>query len=204
MSARILRVIAAFALPLALAACAGSRTKPAVPTDAELLARQAARERILGERPDWSLRGRLGVADGRDSGSGSLEWEQRGAAYRFSVHAPLTGKTWTLSGDAGRARLEGLREQALEAADAATLLERELGWHVPVAQLTYWVRGLRAAPEARIAFRDDGLPAEIDEDGWKVQYLDYDARREPPLPSKVFATRGDYKVRLAIRDWDRP
>lgn len=202
---RALRLLAALALPLALAACVGPRAKPSTrPVDAEQLARQAAREQALGAEADWSLRGRLGVSDGRDSGSGSLEWTQRGDAFRFSVHAPVTGKTWTLSGDAGHATLQGLREQPVEAGDAQSLLERELGWHVPVAELTRWARGMRAAPDARIAFRADGLPAEIDEAGWKVEYLDYDTTRDPPLPSKVFAARGEYKVRLAIREWNSP
>ncbi|MFC4822425.1 lipoprotein insertase outer membrane protein LolB [Dokdonella ginsengisoli] len=197
-----LAVLAAASL---LAACVGPRVKPPiVPADAALLDQQAAREQALGARADWSLRGRLGVSDGRDSGSGSLEWSQRGDAFRFSVHAPVTGKTWTLSGDAGHTTLQGLREQPVEAGDAQSLLQRELGWHVPVAELTHWVRGLRASPDARIAFRADGLPAEIDEGGWKVQYLDYDTSRDPALPTRVFAAQGEYKVRLAIREWNPP
>ncbi|GAA0722577.1 lipoprotein insertase outer membrane protein LolB [Dokdonella soli] len=193
-------LVALATIALLLAACAGPRVKPQ-PPDAEALARQAARESALAKHAAWTLHGRLGVSDARDSGSGSLEWTQDGAAFRFSVHAPVTGKTWMLSGDAGHAVLEGLREQPVEGADAAGLLDRELGWHVPVTQLASWVRGLRAPGEARIEFRTDGLPAEIDQDGWKVQYLDYDERRDPPLPSKVFASKGDTRVRLAIRDW---
>lgn len=203
MSGAALRFVALLAAGLLLAACAGPRPRPETrPADAQALARQAMREAVLAARPDWNLEARLGVSDGRDSGSGSLEWSQRGDAYRFSVHAPVTGKTWVLSGDAGHARLEGVHEQALDAADAQALLERELGWHVPVAELVHWVRGARAAPAATVTFRGDGLPAEIDEAGWKVQYLDYDTTVDPPLPTKVFASRAAYRVRLAIRRWN--
>lgn len=205
MSGRLCFRVAALAAAALIAACAGPRVKPpTVPADAALLERQAVRERTLGAQTEWNLRGRLGVSDGRDSGSGSLEWSQRADAFRFSVHAPVTGKTWTLSGDANHATLQGLREQPIEAGDAQDLLQRELGWHVPVDELTHWVRGSRATPAARIAFRADGLPAEIDEGGWNVQYLDYDTSRDPPLPTKVFAARGEYRVRLAIREWNPP
>lgn len=186
---------------LVLGACAGPRVRPPPPADAAALARQAAREAALAERMHWTLHGRLGVADARDSGSGSLEWSQQGSRFRFSVHAPVTGKTWVLSGGGGHAVLEGLREHAVEGDDAAALLERELGWKVPLGELLYWARGLRAPGEARIEFRDDGLPAQIEQDGWQVRYLDYDTDRDPPLPNKVYASRGDYRVRLAIRDW---
>lgn len=205
MNVRFLRTLAVSVLALALGACVGPRLRPSTqPADAAQLARQSAREELLASRPDWSLRGRLGVSDGRDSGSGSLEWTQRGDVFRFTVHAPVTGKTWTLSGDTGHARLEGLRDQPIDADDAQYLLARELGWNVPVAYLTQWVRGLRASPEARVMFRDDGLPGEIDEAGWKVEYLDYDSAQDPPLPTRVFASRGDYRVRLAVRAWDSP
>ncbi|MGN6518818.1 MAG: lipoprotein insertase outer membrane protein LolB [Dokdonella sp.] len=200
MSGPILRRFALLCGLLVLAACAGQRTR-LPPVDETSLARQGARETAMGPRMDWTLRGRLAVADAHDNGSGSLEWTQQGGQFRFSVHAPVTGKTWVLRGDRGHVLLEGLRAQAVEGDDAALLLERELGWRVPLADLLYWVRGLRAPGDARIEFRDDGLPAQIEQDGWKVRYLDYDTTRDPPLPSKVFASRGDYQVRLAIRDW---
>jgi outer membrane lipoprotein LolB len=193
-------VAALGACMLALGACATPRVRP-VAADAALLAAQAAREQALAAHATWTLRGRLGVSDARDSGSGSLEWIQAGARFRFSVHAPVTGKTWVLAGDAQHAVLEGLRERPVEGGDAASLLERELGWRVPVAELADWARGLRAAGAARITFRADGLPAAIEQDGWTVEYLDWDESRDPPLPSKVFASKGDYKVRLAIREW---
>ncbi|MEO6689206.1 MAG: lipoprotein insertase outer membrane protein LolB [Dokdonella sp.] len=188
------------ALVVLLTACAGQHVKQSLP-DAGGLAHQIVREQTLAAQTAWTLRGRLGVSDGHDGGSGSLEWSQRDHQFRFSVHAPVTGKTWTLSGGPGHVVLEGLREDAIAGEDASTLLERELGWRVPVTELVSWARGARAPGEARIEFRADGLPAQIDQAGWKVQFLDYDERRSPPLPSKVFASKGSYKVRLSIREW---
>ena len=97
--------------------------------------------------------------------------------------------------------LEGLRDQPVEGTDAGALLDRELGWHLPVAQLTDWVRAARAHGDAKIEFRSDGLPAVIEQDGWKVEYPDYDETHQPPLPRKIFASRGDYRVRLAVSQW---
>ena len=77
----------------------------------------------------------------------------------------------------------------------------QLGWHVPVAQLTDWVRAARAKGDAEIEFRSDGLPAVIQQDGWTIEYPDYDETHQPPLPRKVFASRGDYRVRLSVSEW---
>jgi outer membrane lipoprotein LolB len=172
-----------------------------VKPDDALLARQGERERALAGQPNWQLSGRLGVSNAKDAGSGSLQWKQDGDAFRFSVHAPVTGKTWVLSGTSHHVVLEGLRDQPVEGDDAATLLDRELGWYVPVAQLSEWVRGARAKGEAQIEFRSDGLPAVILQDGWKIEYPDYDASHQPPLPRKVFASHGDSRVRLSVSEW---
>ena len=183
-----------------LAGCVAAPTRPVIATS-DMLAAQAGRERALAAHTRWSLEGRLGVSDGHDSGSGSLQWEQDGAAFRFTVHAPVTGKTWVLSGDAHGARLQGLRDEPIEGEDAASLLRREVGWQVPFAQLVDWARAARAPGEAQVQFDAQGLPAQIEQDGWTVKYSDYDMAQAPPLPRRVFASRGELRVRLAIRDW---
>ncbi|MCK9539375.1 lipoprotein insertase outer membrane protein LolB [Dokdonella sp.] len=199
-----LRAIAAGLAALLLAACAGPRVKPVLPT-ASLLAAQDAREAALRSKDaSWQLEARLAVSDGRESGSGSLAWRQSGATFRFTVHAPVTGKTWVLAGDASHARLEGLPGGTVEGPDAAWLLERELGWHVPLAELSDWVRGMRAPGPAAITFRADGLPATIDQGGWHIEYRDYAQGHAPALPRRVYASRDSYSVRLAIRAWDMP
>lgn len=185
---------------LALAACAPKLLRP----DAAGLDAQDRREALLAPMSDWQLVGRLGVSDGNESGSGSLTWSQHADAYRFELHAPVTGKTWLLTGDANRAELQGLREATVEGDDAASLLQHELGWRVPVAELAWWARGMRAPGQAELSLRPDGLPARIVQAGWQVDYRDYDETQQPPLPRKVFAESGKYKVRLAIQRWQKP
>lgn len=186
-------------LVLLVSGCVSTGIRP----DPGRLAAQADREAALSHSRDWSLTARLGVSNGRDSGSGTLNWTQQGAAYRFRVHAPVTGKTWELQGDDHHAELTGLRAEAVHGAGAEALLRQELGWRVPVAELVAWVRALRSSPAASISFREDGLPQEIREAGWVVRYLDYD-QADPPMPRKLFAEQGDYRVRLAIQRWQRP
>ncbi len=208
MTRRTLTSLRAARAPLLLAlaiclltACAAQRLRP----DAALLDGQQQRERSLGMQTSWSLEGRLAVAGPGDGGSGALTWSVRGDEYRFEVQAPVTGKTWILSGDSRQARIDGLAATALHDDDAARLVERELGWKLPVAQFGAWVRGVRAADSvADLEFRSDGLPSVLVQDGWRVEYVDYFNDRDPPLPRRVFASHGDYKVRLAVQRWRMP
>lgn len=182
---------------LVLAACAAPRMRP----DADRMQALEQRERIVLASPDWSLQGRMAISGPEDSGSGSLAWNQQGSAFSLALSAPVSGKTWTLSGESGHAELTGLREQAVIGSSASELLARELGWKVPVAQLGYWVRGIRAPGRAQVIFREDGLPAEIRQDGWLIEFRDYEASGDPILPRKIFAENGDYRVRLVVRRW---
>ena len=194
------RVAALFVLPILLASCAASRLRP----DSRLLEMQEQREGLLQTMQAWSLRGRLAISGPNGSGSGSLDWQQDGREFRFAVSAPVTGKTWTLSGDERHAQLTGLHAQPVEADDAASLLMQELGWRVPVVELSSWVLGLRAPGPSDISFREDGLPLEILQNGWKVEYRDYDKTQEPPLPRRIFASQEEFRVRLAIQHWQTP
>lgn len=191
------RALGFVAICLFLSSCAAPRMR----ADKTRMQGLELRERNVLAKPDWSLQGRMAISGPEDSGSGSLVWTQGGTAYRFALSAPVSGKTWTLSGDTGRAELTGLHEQAVVGTSASELLVRELGWQVPVTQLSYWVRGIRAPGHAEVVFREDGLPAEFRQDGWLIEFRDYEPSGDPILPRKIFAERGDYRVRLVVRVW---
>ena len=189
-------------LPLLLTACV-----PAVRMkgDASLLAAQQARERVLAPVDRWVLQGRLGVSNGSDGGSGSFSWSQDGDHYEFVLRAPVTGKSFRLSGDGHGALMEGLDGGPIRGRDAESLMHRALGWDVPLRDLRAWVLGLRAdSGPAELTFGEDRLPATLLQDGWSVDYREWDTSRQPPLPKKLYAAKPPYKVKLVIESWQLP
>lgn len=198
--ARHARLAAACLFVALLAACAPLRVKPTAPTLAALAA-QDAREAVLADKSRWTLEARIAVS-GENGGSGDLVWRQDGAAYSFSVRG-ANGRTLRLSGDAGRAVLEGVDAQPEVGSDPQTLLRKRLGTEVPFAALRRWALGLRVAGEpAQMQFDAQDLPAQLEQNGWTVEYLDWFSDRAPALPKKVFATRGKDKVKLVIQSWN--
>lgn len=186
---------------LALAACAPVPVRhPGTPAQ---LAAQAAREQVLGAQPDWGLEGRFAASDGQHGGSGSLAWQQDGQHYVFTLRAPITGKSVQLAGGPDGAVLTGAGKTPVGGSDARDVLKEEFGWDVPVSNLAWWVRGLRAPGRpAILTFGADGLPATLDQAGWHIEYRDWYAERNPPLPRKVYASREPYTVRVLVESWD--
>ena len=173
--------------------------------DASLLAAQRAREQALASVDRWVLQGRLGVSNGSDGGSGNFSWSQDGEHYEFVLRAPVTGKSFRLSGDNHGALIEGLDGGPIHGRDAESLMHRALGWDVPLRDLRAWVLGLRAdGGPAELTFGTDRLPASLLQDGWSVDYREWDASHQPPLPKKLYAAKPPYKVKLVIESWQLP
>jgi outer membrane lipoprotein LolB len=194
-----LRVFAVL-LPLCLAACVPAAVR--VKGNAETQAAQQQREQALAHVDHWVMQGRLGVSDGKDGGSGSFSWTQAGDHYEFVLRAPITGKSFRLSGGPGDASLEGLDGGSLHGPDAESLMRKALGWEVPLRELRAWVLGLRAdGGPAEVSFGDNKLPSLLQQDGWAVDYRAWDTSRQPALPTKVYAEKPPYKVKLSIESW---
>jgi outer membrane lipoprotein LolB len=186
---------------LTLAACVPQAVR--VKGDASLLNAQLAREQALAHADHWSLQGRLGISNGKDGGSGSFSWRQDGERYEFTLRGPaISGMNFRLSGGPDGALLEGIEGGPLRGPDAEALMRKALGWEVPLRDLRAWVLGVRAdSGPAELSFGENRLPSLLQQDGWTVDYRDWDETRQPPLPTRVFAARPPYKVKLSIESW---
>lgn len=157
--------------------------------------------------PDWSMTGRVALSNGKDGGSGRLEWVQAGGRLHVGLTAPVTRQGWALEVDAGGATLEGVPGGPLRGGDAAALLRERTGWDIPVAGLGCWVRGAwanaAAFGEARVAYGVDGQVQRIEQGGWAIDYTHW--ARDPAsgvdLPGRISAVRGQDRVRLVVDRW---
>lgn len=188
---------------LALLATACTTTAPRQGSDALLLAVQSAREAALADQPDWTMAGRLSVSANGDGGSGRIEWRQRGQDFDIRLSAPVTRKSWRLQWQGGVATIEGLEGGTRTGADAELLLLDATGWRIPIGSLGDWARGARAAGPATVEFTPAGLPALIAQQGWQVEYREWDAA-DPARPRRVFARQGEATVRLVVESWGQP
>lgn len=199
-----------------LVACAGQPVRQAPPVAAAAeLATQEAREAALRADLDWSLAGRVALANGDRGGSGRLDWRQAGDRYSVSLSAPITRQSWRLSVGPGGATLEGLDGGPRHGPDASALLLRSTGWRIPIEALPDWLRGARAPAlgPAVMAFGPDGRLARMEQGGWTIEYSNWGmpgaegagavgAAPGVALPHRLEAVRGDARVRLVVDDWN--
>ena len=197
-----------FALAVMVALLAACTTQPVrAPIAGDAQQHQIARERALIAQARWSLQGRVALSNGREGGSGRIDWRQEGARYRVVLDAPITHQGWQLSGDATHARIDGLAGGPREGDDPARLLFETTHWEIPVMAMIAWVRGTRADQAihgtAILSFGADGRLAGMVQDGWSLSYDDWRPAGgdQPDLPGRVEARRGEARVRLVIDQW---
>lgn len=152
---------------------------------------------------NWNMVGRLAVSNSDDGGSGHFSWRKSSGDSQMDFHGALGRGAWRLLADAGGAELE-LADGTIHRADSIDDLVRlRLGWEIPVDNLSWWVRGLVAPGGFEDRMIDDkGNLSELVQAGWTIAYGRYDSVDGISLPLKLTARHADWKVKLAIRDWD--
>lgn len=198
------------ALAILIASCAPLPPSGPAPTATEVEARRAA----LRALDHWDLRGRVAVRLPDQGAQASLRWRHQTNREEIDLVGPFGGGHARLQYDAGGARLRDARGREYEGADPEKLLYQATGWHVPLAGLAYWIRGLPAPDAASAQALDDhGRLRALKQLGWDVEFLGYERVHEYELPSKIFLMRrltghaGEtddprIEVRVVVSSWD--
>lgn len=185
-------------LVLVLCACEAIPTQPPQAIDTEQSWR--VRQQALSALDAWSLSGRIAIQTPTEGWHASLSWEQQGESYAIRLSSPLGQGALQLNGNPS---VVTLRTSSGEdsAQDAETLLERQLGWRVPVSGLRYWVLGL-PDPNMSLEHReldDLGRLVRIRQSGWDIEFRRYVSAGSVELPDKLFLNNANTEPHLEVR-----
>lgn len=184
------------ALLILLAACATREPRPA----GEWL---AEREALFERHPAWSVNGRLGLSDGERGGSLAFDWQADGEHHHVRLRTLAGGRQWRLEFGPGYAALEGTDMEPLVGTDPDPLVEEAVGWPIPVAWMSRWLRGLPAPDHARVQYAEDGTMAALQHRDWSLEIRRFATLDNGVLvPSRMQAVNPPYRVRAALSGWN--
>lgn len=162
----------------------------------------------LPEGPaDFQLRGKLGVVEGSESFSARFVWRQHGPGFTIDLWGPLGQGRVRLTGDERRIAVLDGDGAVLTQGDHAQVMYAHLGWTLPLAVLPDWVLGTpgNGAASAQARYDDAGHLVAFEQLDWMVAY---EQHREVEgaaglrwVPRKITASKGDYRVRMVISEW---
>ena len=190
-----------FSLLTLLAGCAGLTSREAVEGQGDPQQWRAHKARVAA-LDGWQINGKVGIRAPKDSGSGTLFWLQRQEYFDIRLSGPLGRGATRLTGRPDAVSLEVAGQGRFEADSPEALVEAQLGWQLPVSHLLWWVRGLPAPDSrSRITLDAESHLAQLEQDGWKVDYQRYTEQNGYALPERIKLYGQNLEVTLVIKDW---
>src|SRR5690606_41506827 len=94
-------------------------------------------------------------------------------------------------------------EPPISAESGEYLLYEATGWHLPLEQLTAWVRGVPAAglPITALELDEHQLLATLVQGDWQLSYSRYGLYGDLYLPGRIVAENADTRLTLIIHAW---
>lgn len=158
---------------------------------------------VLQQSDRWALTGRLAINDGKDGGSGRLNWKKQGLSSSMNFRGTLGRGAWQLNASEDDAVLEWADGEIHRADSVDELIAQQLGWTIPVAALAWWVRGLIAPGDWDMRELDEhGNLEKLSQSGWSIEYGRYRDTGSVSMPVKLTARRRAYTVKFAIKEWE--
>ncbi len=162
----------------------------------------------------FAVKGRLAVRQADDGFSASFLWQHANDRDEIDLWGPIGqghSRLVALShvgkasiGKAADVTVYTAKGEVYHESDIDTAMRRWLGFALPVAALTHWIRGEPATqyPIEATGFSASGELTTLDQLSWHLEFSDprtFDAGRR--FPSRIVAVRGNVKVTLLPAQW---
>lgn len=159
-----------------------------------------ARRAQLAQVDRFTLQGRF-AAGGIFGVKGQLHWQQNPQDFRLRLSGPFGARAVQITGDENGVAIRSA-EESFHTSEPETYLRERLGWAVPMQQLRWWVLGMPApgTPET-VELDSAGRLLKLEQDGWTVEYAEYQTAGVPELPRKLELANGELSVKLVVDAW---
>lgn len=189
-------------MPAAGTTTTASTEQTGAPTSQPIKESFADRQKHLAALQTWQIAGKVAVHTTQDSGSASVTWQQSGQQYQVSLMGPFGAGSMKLTGGPAHVRLTTADGKQYNSNSAEQLLAKQWGYHLPVNNLNYWIRGIpvKGVPYQARFDKANRLIA-LQQAGWQVQFMDYRRHGAVDLPTKVFANGNMLNAKFVIYNW---
>jgi outer membrane lipoprotein LolB len=150
----------------------------------------------------FAMNGRVSVDHLGERHSAGLHWTHREQSDEILLLTPLGQTAARVYRDGSHATLDD-GDKHYQDADAESLMEQVLGWHLPLKDLHRWVLGMPDSDETAQIERDDfGRISVLHQSGWDVHYLRYADNSPESLPTRLRLYHDAMQVQLLIDEWE--
>lgn len=158
----------------------------------------------LNELSSWEFLGKIGVRSPQNNFTAAIHrWTQVDDLFNIDLASTFFGiGASNISGNAYAVMLSEAGEAPMYSDNPNALIEEQLGLPLPITYLSYWIKGLPLpSSPADITFNSEGLPKQIQQLGWTIDFSKHTLHSNIPLPGKIKLSRNRTSITLAIKQW---
>ncbi|MGM0633923.1 MAG: lipoprotein insertase outer membrane protein LolB [Pseudomonadota bacterium] len=161
------------------------------------------RRAVLEGLRTWSFIGSIRVSDNEESHSSRIRWQQEDDGYRINLWGAFNAGATEIIGEPGQVIISQRGEEPIITETPEELVYRELGYELPVSRLDYWLKGI-PVPDlpAETRFGENNQLVELNQSGWRIQYLGYSEQQPETLPARIRIEKPPLQVDLVRMTWD--
>jgi len=147
---------------------------------------------------DFAIEGKLAVRSIQGQHAARFRWHQDGQHYRIELWGPLGQGRTILEGDGRRLRILDASGKSLESGNVRRVMEKRLGWYLPLEALPEWVLGgpIADTPVEQSQVDSAGRMTGFVQLGWTLAFGYFEASLQP---RKITAVHGDYRLILVVQ-----
>ena len=151
----------------------------------------------------FDIVGRVAVNSEGRAFSSNVRWQHTPGRDEVWLLTPLGQTIAHIVSDAAGATLTAADQQQYRAANVEALTRQALGWELPLSRLTWWVRGepVPGSPPASAERDDRSRLTVLDQDGWRIAFVNYPPAEQGGLPRRLDLKSGDQGIRFLIDGW---
>jgi outer membrane lipoprotein LolB len=149
----------------------------------------------------FTLNGRISVKYDGERSTANLHWRHIANDDDVLLLAPLGMTVAHIRRDSQGAEMDASGRHYV-AQNSSELMQKVLGWHLPLDGLQYWVL---ARPQPGVAAEErrdaDGRVDLLRQDGWEIRYTRYAAQVADSLPLRMILQREGLEILLLVDEW---
>jgi outer membrane lipoprotein LolB len=151
----------------------------------------------------WHNSGAFSVKVNDKVNAANFTWQQTGRQYfRINVSSALNLVGFILTGKPNVATLVRSSDDSIQAASPEGVMQKALGWHLPLSNLYYWVRNLPApGPFEAHQYDQYGHLQSLSQQGWQIRWRGFVTTQGLDLPRLILLSRPGVEIRIVAKQW---
>lgn len=132
-----------------------------------------------------------------------LRWQQNAdGSFDLRVAGPFGIGATTITGTPDNVQVRS-RGNTYQSNNPEQWIQDKMGWTLPLAGLRFWILGMPSPhSDADIDLDREGRVLTLEQDGWTLNYTEYQKAGSHQLPRKFDVSNSDVKLKIVVDSWN--